>query len=420
MLKLPKEEMMNYLIESSLLLFGFAILFHLLLAKDNGYHFNRIYLLGSMVVALLLPLLEWSSPLVIETDSDWILPPISQEPELQEQAKGYSFYTLGTALLFWGYWIGVGWKGCAFGRQLRGIIRNIRGGQQIDQQAYKLVLLPGQVPIHSFGSYVFVAQSDYKDGKIEEALLQHELAHIRQRHTWDILGLELLAIFFWFHPMLQYFRSAIKLNHEHLSDQAVIRLGVDVIYYQQLLLKNICTYQTNPLASPLHFSFTKKRFQMMPKHLKATEGRWKRWMILPMTLLFVLATNISLTGQDEVKEVPPPPPPVKKESFDRPPPPPPVEVFTEKKPSKQQLLDWQNVATYGVWLDNKWLDNEKLKEMKPAAIGWFNVSKLLKNAKNYGKYTYQVNLYSQAYFEKHLKNKRGPLIREVKKDSSEE
>lgn len=415
MLKLRKEEMMNYLIESSLLLLGFALVFHFLLAKDNAYQFNRLYLIGSLAVSLSIPLIEWRSPLVIETEGYWVLPDLGGETMDDGSVSSRSLLSLGILLGVWSYWAIVAYKAYLFTGQIFKLLKNIRRGEWVDQSTYKLILLAGKVPIHSFGSFVFAAKTDYEEGRIEEALIQHELAHIRQKHSWDILGLELVAIFFWFHPVLKYFREAIKLNHEHLSDQAVIRNGVDVIYYQQLLLKNICTYQTNPLASPLHFSFTKKRFQMMPKHLKATEGRHKRWLVLPITLLFFALSNISLTGQTEVKEIPPPPPPIKKEDVDRPPPPPPVKVFVEKNPTAQQLEAWQDAKEYGVWFDGKHIDNAALKSMSPQDIGWFHVSRLLKNARNYGKYTHQVNVYSQVYFEKHLKNRKQlPLIREVK------
>ncbi|MBX2876694.1 MAG: hypothetical protein KTR30_31550 [Saprospiraceae bacterium] len=402
--------MMTYLIEASLLLLGFATVFHFLLDGDNAYQFHRWYLVGSLLASLVIPLIVWPRPIIIETANYQLLPHVfpleNAESQVSESLGQLNFMSIVFTVLFCAFWLGVIYKAFLFGRQLYGLLANIRRGELVKGNGYKLVLLPGQVPIHSFGLYVFAGRADYQAGKVEAELIQHELAHIQQRHTWDILTVELIHIFFWFHPILKYFRTAIKLNHEHLSDQAVVKEGVDVIYYQQLLLKNICTYQTNPLASPLHFSFTKKRFQMMPKHLMATEGRHKRWLILPFIALFLMLSNINLTGQEEIQEIPPPPPPVKKEAFDRPPPPPPVRAFVEKRPTVQQLQDWQNEGEYGVWFDGKRMDNAQLKQMQPADFGWFSVSRLLKNAVNYGKHTYQVDVFSKAYFEKNLKNRK--------------
>lgn len=408
---------MNYLIEASSLLLGFAAVFHFLLDGDNAYRFHRWYLMGSLLAAVTIPVIALPDPIVIETRSYELLSPVLFEWESNsqgvEQAGIVSFWSLLLSLLIWTFWSGVIYRAYFFVRQVHKLVRNIRRGELVKGLSYQLVLLPGQVPIHSFGPYVFVGKADYREGRVEEELIQHELAHIQQKHTWDILTVELISIFFWFHPLIKYYRAAIKLNHEHLSDQAVVKKGVDVIYYQQLLLKNICTYQTNPLASPLHFSFTKKRFQMMPKHLMATEGRHKRWLVLPLALLFLVLSNINLTGQEEIKEIPPPPPPVKKEAFDRPPPPPPVQAFVEKQPTAQQLQDWQNEKEYGVWMDGKRMENAQLKEMQPADFGWFSVARLLKGAVNYGKHSYQVDVFSKAYFEQHLKNKQPTQVRRV-------
>ncbi len=415
---------MNYLIEASLLLLGFAAVFHFLLDGDNAYGFHRWYLVGSLLASLVIPLIAWPAPIVIETANYALLPDLlpgaADEGVRADELSTISFRSVLLTLLIWGFWLGVIYKTFVFTQQLYGLLANIRKGQLLERSTFTLVLLPGHIPIHSFGKYVFAGELDYLDGKVEQELIQHELAHIQQRHSWDIIALELIHIFFWFHPLIKYYRAAIKLNHEHLSDQAVVKTGVDVIYYQQLLLKNICTYQTNPLASPLHFSFTKKRFQMMPKHLMATEGRHKRWLVLPFTLLFLVLSNINLTGQEEIKEIPPPPPPVKAEAFDRPPPPPPVKAFVEKRPTVQQLEDWQNEKEYGVWLDGKRMENAQLKEMKPADFGWFSVARLLKNAVNYGKHTYQVDVFSKTYFEQHLKNKKPVLVTKVKPVSVQE
>ncbi len=415
---------MNYLIEASLLLLGFAAVFHFLLDGDNAYRFHRWYLIGSLLAAVTIPVIALPDPIVIETASYEMLNPVFSEwdhsSQGEEEAGLSNAWKLLLNLLIWIFWLGVIYRAYFFVRQLQNLVLNIRRGELVRGLPYKLVLLPGKVPIHSFGAFVFLGDAEYREGRVEEELIQHELAHIQQRHTLDILTVELMQIFFWFHPLIKYYRAAIKLNHEHLSDQAVVKMGVDVIYYQQLLLKNICTYQTNPLASPLHFSFTKKRFQMMPKHLMATEGRHKHWLVLPFILLFLVLSNINLTGQEEIKEIPPPPPPVKKEAFDRPPPPPPVQAFVEKRPTVQQLQDWQNEKEYGVWMDGKRMQNVLLAEMKPADFGWFSVSRLLKGAVNYGKHNYQVDVFSKAYFEQHLKNKKPALARKMKPVSVKE
>lgn len=77
-----------------------------------------------------------------------------------------------------------------------------------------------------------------------------------------------------------------------------------------------------------------------------------------------------------------------------PPPPPPMDwnEFEEKMPSAAQLREWQDSEKFGVWVDRRQVPNAELTSFSPENFSFFRVSKLMKNAKHYGKYTYQVNL----------------------------
>lgn len=72
---------------------------------------------------------------------------------------------------------------------------------------------------------------------------------------------------------------------------------------------------------------------------------------------------------------------------------------TQAAPSKEQLQTWTDASLYGVWLDGKRISNDALKNYQPADFAKFYVSKLMKNAKNYGEHDYQVDLMSPAYFK---------------------
>lgn len=413
---------MQYLLESSLYMLLFFGIYQLLLARENTYTFNRFYLLSSLVLALVFPLLDWSMEFTLNRSMAEYLPVF----ENQEQGRGAAMSTEDTfswgSLIALGYLLGAGVRLLIVLWQVGRLVRNISRGIPVHLDGYPLLLLEGNIPLHSFLGYVFVSKSQFADRQLEEALLQHEWAHVRQRHSYDLLALGLLSVFYWFNPILRWYRNAIQLNHEHLSDRAVLRNGTALITYQQLLFKNIATYSEIPMASPLQFSLTKKRFEMMPKHLLAPQHTWKRLSVLPLCFFIFLAFNTTLTGQTEptkivVKKV------TTEESVSVQPPIPPIpsKGLVKKHPTAQNLQDWQNEKEFGVWLDNKRIDNQDLAAYKSEDLGWFQVSKLLKNAKNYGKHTYQVTLYSLAYYKKHLKVrvidvKSLPIIREIKQE----
>jgi len=401
-----------------LLFFG---IYQLLLARENTYTFNRFYLLSSLVLALVFPLLDWSMEFTLNGSLSEFLPVF----ENQEQSRGTAVFKEEAfswgRLIALGYLLGAGVRLLIVLQQIGRLVRNISRGIPVDLDGYSLVLLEGNIAPHSFLGYVFVSKIQYANRQLEEALLQHEWAHVRQRHSYDLLALGLLSVFYWFHPILHWYRQAIRLNHEHLSDRAVLRKGIAVASYQQLLFKHMAAYTEMPMASPLQFSLTKKRFEMMPKHLLAPQHRWKRLIVLPIAVLFFMAFNITLNGQEEIKEVFRTAASAKKVDTITPPPPSPAKGVVKKHPTAQDLQRWQNEKAYGVWLDNKRIDTQTLAAYKSEDLGWFQVSKLLNNAKNYGKHTYQVTLYSLAYYNKHLKvrvveEKTLPVLREVKQE----
>jgi hypothetical protein len=85
--------------------------------------------------------------------------------------------------------------------------------------------------------------------------------------------------------------------------------------------------------------------------------------------------------------------------------------LAKKSPTQAQLDKWKDAKMYGVWLDRKRINNSELIKYKPSDFGWYNVSKLEKNAINYGKHYYQVSLYSQKYYDEEInKGKERPVM----------
>ena len=81
-----------------------------------------------------------------------------------------------------------------------------------------------------------------------------------------------------------------------------------------------------------------------------------------------------------------------------------IEIPTERVPTKEEYESWKSTTDYGIWIDDKRIDNSELNKYKPSDFSLFYLSKLRKNAKNYDKHVYQVDLYTKKYYEK-LKKK---------------
>ena len=97
-------------------------------------------------------------------------------------------------------------------------------------------------------SIIYLNKDEYKEGRVERKLI-HEMAHISSKSFIEILILEILKIFYWFNPSFTLYLQAIKMNHEFLADDAVVRRTNDSLQYQQLLIKCIYCKSKIPLAS---------------------------------------------------------------------------------------------------------------------------------------------------------------------------
>jgi len=122
-------------------------------------------------------------------------------------------------------------------------------------------------------------------------ILAHELTHVRQWHSFDVLVSELLTIAFWFNPATWLLKGEIRQNLEFLADNKVIESGFDSKAYQYHLLQ--LTYQTPEikLANKFNVSPLKKRIIMMNQKKSAKASLLKYSLIVPLALALVVSSN---------------------------------------------------------------------------------------------------------------------------------
>ncbi|AXY75405.1 hypothetical protein D3H65_16060 [Paraflavitalea soli] len=288
--------MITYIIKSAVCSMLLLLVYRLLLQREKMYAFNRFYLLFSILFSLLVPLLSFQitqqAPAIIE---DLYLPVIIPlEPEAQAQPQAITgspapppnaislsflaiiIYALITLFLL-----------IRFIRNLVRIRSAMAGNPILPYQQAQLILVNNDMPVHSFLHYVFMSQADYNDPPTRNALLTHELSHVRQKHSWDILFIELLQVFCWLNPSLIFYKKAIQLNHELQADDTVIKTHGDIRSYQHLLLDKIQQRQIIPLTSSFNYFITKKRLTMMTRSSNPTRITCLQLALLPLFLVAV-------------------------------------------------------------------------------------------------------------------------------------
>jgi TonB family protein len=131
------------------------------------------------------------------------------------------------------------------------------------ENGYRLVLTLTENSPFSFLNYLFIPENHVQIAGYER-MIKHELEHIKQGHTFDVLLLDFLLIFQWFNPFIWLLKRAVRENHEYLVDRAVLSSGVSPEEYKQILLSQVAGSQVYA-ASHFNYSLIKNRFKMMTK-----------------------------------------------------------------------------------------------------------------------------------------------------------
>ena len=295
--------MSDFLIKSTITLFVLLAVYYLFLEKEKIHVFNRFYLLFSLVFSMVIPFIT------IEVIQEITQPTVN--PGNIQILQGSAVILEDTNYLAIGLWslYAVVTLVLAF-RFISNIIKissKMKSNTPIEYKNAKLILVPEKTLPHTFLNTIFINETEYNNREIEAELYTHELTHVTQKHTLDILFIELLKTVFWFNPIFIFYKKAIQLNHEFLADEKVVTSYNNVPFYQSLLLSKANENQTFYLASNLNYLITKKRLLMMTKTTSKTEALLKKAMLIPVVtaLLFLLCTKVVAQETNVKKETTP-------------------------------------------------------------------------------------------------------------------
>lgn len=313
-----------YLLEANLYLAGFYLLYYLLLRRETWYQLNRVYLLASSALAFVLPFLQLGmlkhplppppppmAPVInFAVEATTKIPVAPVIPVHVWTAADYSLLAYGliaSALLL------------NFCIKLFKLIRLSRSGKNISAQPFKLVEIANDNDAFSFFNYLFV------DPKLiaSEIIINHELVHIRQKHSWDIVYLELLKIINWFNPAVYLLQNSIKEVHEFIADQQTTQTTrQDVDVYTDFLISNAYGMPQTTLTNNLfNKNLLKRRIMMLHQKRSGSLARLKYLTAVPLFAGMLCVSTLSFSkdygwidlapykhDKDSTAKLPPPPP----------------------------------------------------------------------------------------------------------------
>jgi len=440
--------MLDYLLKSGGCLLVLYLFYLLFLEKENMHVYKRVYLLLIIIVSFTIPLATFTNYVeVVEQVQPIVIPNVVAELPVITATEQQNYLPI----VLWSlYGLGAVLFGLKFIKNSCEIVKKIKNNPKEKSGKTISVLLNEDVVPHTFFKFIFFNKKKFRAHQIPKEVILHEETHARQKHSVDVLLLEILQVIFWFNPVLFLLNKSIKLNHEFLADQAVLNNGTNTKRYQQTLLAYSSNSSQLPLAHAINYSSIKKRFIVMKTHTSKKKIWICSFILLPLfaILLYSFSTKetihlneetndvISIQNQEQpgiyndtikrnyyknvifklkdenkkiiatkaynelTKEE------VGKLSF-------PINIPQKKIPSRIQFKEWEDGKKFGVWFDGKRVSNMSLKNYNQFNISLYSVSRLEKNAKKYGEYYYQVNLISNKKYNTLYKNGRQPLAKGV-------
>ncbi len=300
-----------YLLQSGIsisLLYGVYWLF---LRKDTFFVINRLFLVTAVVFSLVFPLLNIRIP-VNATDNNYLvmLDAITITADglgntVQQNFDTFQvlgiIYLTGVSIFFIKFLIQVG--------QLLLLVRKYGVSKE---QGLNIVFVDRNYAPFSFFNLIFINRRDLSETNIRE-IITHEQVHIRQRHSIDLMILEIMTIVQWFNPVIWFYRHSLKTIHEYLADEGVLLKGFDAINYQKLLLAQSTGIQVNDLTNNFNHSLIKKRILMMTKLKSGSWARLKVLLVTPVAFVMALAF-IGVACENQHVQVEKPVPNVEKQS----------------------------------------------------------------------------------------------------------
>lgn len=253
---------LNYLLQSALAVTVLYVVFRLLFERLANFKFNRFFLLGSVVFALVIPLLHIpvatnsGSNAVVGASGFYQLPEVT----LSAAAPGFS----ATQIWFSIYGFGVLLLALRLLRQLFRISKLKKNSLHTEHyQNYTLVYTEQQNPAFTFGRTIFLSNTGNFSPAEKEVILAHELVHVNQRHTLDILLLEAVIILQWFNPVVWLLKNSLRDQHEFLADQAGVKAAPDFNFYTRQIIGQVLNVSPFALTHNFSSSQLKKRIIMM-------------------------------------------------------------------------------------------------------------------------------------------------------------
>lgn len=285
------KELLIYLLEVTACSAALLLAYTVLLERRTAFRSCRMFLLGSMIAAALIPAFSipvWEGE-VIYLPLDGAAGGAAPQTAVAAAAEEPSSLLVAILTLY-----GAGVLVC-FGSMVRQVVRIHRlkkGAHILRHDNYDIVLTRADVASFSFFGTIYLPKST-PEAEIS-AIVTHELSHIRHRHSAERLVMECIKALLWWNPFARIAARRLTEVEEYEADRDVLTQGYDPSEYIAMIFKTLFGYHPN-IANGLRDSLTKKRLQMMTKPSSESHALLRLAATLP--ILALLLASFAFTSR---------------------------------------------------------------------------------------------------------------------------
>ena len=270
---------LTYQLKVAVIMAVFYIFFRLLLIKDTWHRLNRIVLLSTALLSLLLPVC------IITIHKTEVLPvPVAQLMQAVSSTPAQPSTPWWHIALMTVYAAGVVFvlaKVLTSALRVRSIIRHAR--KEVSADGTTVYVMPGNDPSFSWMGHIVISEADWSNH--ETAVIDHEKAHVALRHSIDVLITDLIAAMQWFNPAIWMLRIDLRAVHEYEADDTVLRAGANIRSYQYLLISKAAAMNGYTIANNFNHSILKNRIFMMEKETSTRRSLLRALDLLPLVCI---------------------------------------------------------------------------------------------------------------------------------------
>ena len=275
--------------------------YKLLFRNSNRFQLNRIILLTIAIFAFVLPFIRIS----LEGQQFQEMTSFKQEMDvifysdaiIEETAVEANTLSI-TDVISYIYIIGVVFFLMKFVYNIVKIYK-IKGGKKIEtiNDVNFIYTNESHIPF-SFLKNIYIPKDN-----LDEMIIKHEMSHVKNHHSVDVILMEIMIAFQWFNPFIRMIKNELKNNHEFIADSEAIKDEDEKSNYMMLLLQQCTADDFSTIANNFSFLLTKKRISMITKNQKVKGSVIKVLLTLPVfALLILLNTQCDNTKPNEEKQ----------------------------------------------------------------------------------------------------------------------